>query len=471
MRPFSLPPTLLVLLMSVSLSACALNPFGRGGDEEAVATAAAAEEELEEDDGRIPVLALEQELEPNPRFYGQTLAIPPAFANAAWSQPGGEGDHAMHHLSAPETLTRAWQAKIGVGGKRRAPLTAPPIVAERKAFTLDAEARVTAFDTSDGTELWQTALTPDVRQDTGRRFFRYKKPNASEIGFGGGVAFDDGLVFMATGFGFAAALDADSGEKVWQVDLPAPVRNPPTAVNGKLFLLTISNQIVCLDQNSGETLWTYESFEETARFLASGSPAVDGDVVIAPFSSGEVVALDGATGRLLWTATVARSSRFNALSNLNDIAGSPVIDRGAVFAVSHSGQFGAIDGRTGRVVWEIGLAGLHMPWISGDYIFVVSVEGDLIALARQDGAVVWRRELPAYENPKKQKKPITWAGPLLAGENLILVSSSGEMLQVSPQDGETVSTYKLGSGTVIPPIVADGTVYVINDKGRLEAWR
>ncbi|MEM9989993.1 MAG: PQQ-binding-like beta-propeller repeat protein, partial [Pseudomonadota bacterium] len=240
---------------------------------------------------------------------------------------------------------------------------------------------------------------------------------------------------------------------------------------GKVFEVTTANQIVALSQETGQTLWSHESFEENARFLSNGSPAVQAGVVIAPFSSGEVVALDEGTGRLLWTATIARSTRMNALSNLNDIAGSPAIDRGAVFAVSHSGPMTAIDARTGQVVWEVPIGGLNMPWVSGEYIFVISVDGQLVALSRQDGAVVWTQELPSYENMKKKKNPITWTGPVLAGNHLILASSQGRLVQISPEDGIIVNEHKLEAPTTIPPVVAQGTVFVINEKARLEAWR
>mgnify|MGYP001793421461 CR=1 FL=1 len=450
------------------VSACSTNPVTRIFDRNGGETAEVPESP---DDGRIAAVALEQSLEPDPRFDGMFISVPPAFANTDWSQPGGEPDHVMHHLSGPETFRFAWSSAIGDGGDKRSPLVAPPVVADGRVFTLDAEAKVSAFRVDNGNRLWDEAVAPDIR-DGRRRFWRIGGGiNPAQIGFGGGVAVDGDQVFMVNGFAQAAAFNVETGEMQWEAQLSAPVRNPPTAVNGKIYVITTSNQVVALDQTSGETVWTHESFEENARFLSTGSVAVDGDIVVVPFSSGEVVALDVDTGRVLWTATVARSSRMNGLSELNDIAGSPVVDRGAVFAVSHSGQLSAIDGRTGRLAWEKPISGLNMPWVAGDYLFVMSTEAELIALSREDGGVVWKRELDAYENMKKRKNRITWSGPILAGEQLIVTSSAGRMLQLSPQDGSTANEYKLKSGTTIPPVIADGTVFIINDKARLEAWR
>ena len=458
---------------SLALAACESNPIGDavsgvlGRDD-----AEAAPEETEADDGRIAVLATEDALTPDLRFVGQAISVPPAFANADWTQPGGEADHAMHNLAAPTDLSLAWQAEVGAGGDARSPLTAPPIVVGDTVYAMDNEARVTAFDAETGNERWSTALTPEVQED--RRFYeigRFGRTNPGELGFGGGIAFDQGRVFMVTGFGTAAAFDAASGEVMWQADLPAPVRNPPTAAAGRVFAITTGNQALALDQATGETVWTYESFEETARLLSSASPAVEGGTVVVPFSSGEVVALQAENGRLLWSATVSRSSRMNAMADLNDIAGSPVLDRGAVFAVSHSGQISAIDLRTGREVWEVPVGGLNTPWVAGDTLFMVTTSGELVALSRQEGAVRWVRQLDAYAKPDKRKDPITWSGPVLAGGNLVLTSSKGGLLLASPQDGSTVAQVSAKRGGTLPPVVAGGTVYVLDAEGRLNAYR
>ncbi|MEM9988086.1 MAG: hypothetical protein AAF723_01095, partial [Pseudomonadota bacterium] len=185
-RPFPSFLHLLTLLgISMSLIACSSNPMGRifdrDGDEEEV-----VEEEAQDD--RVSVLALQQALTPNPRFIGQTLEVPPAFANNQWAQPGGEADHVMHHLSLAENLDRAWQARIGKGGQKRSPLTAPPVIADGRAYTVDTEAKVSAFDALSGDLLWQADLTPDLTDGPERKFWQIRRGlTASEIGFGGGV--------------------------------------------------------------------------------------------------------------------------------------------------------------------------------------------------------------------------------------------------------------------------------------------
>lgn len=457
-----------LLLGASALSGCESIPFIGGKNDEAKEVA-----EGEEQDNRVAALPIDEALIPDIRFMGQPLAIPPAYANASWTQPGGEADHTMHHLAAPERLARRWRTEIGVGGTDRSPLTAPPVAADGRVFAIDNEARVTAFDADTGESVWSTALTPE-REAEKRKFYQIgpfgRGTKMAELGFGGGVALDGGKVFMVSGFGTAAALDQETGEVLWTATLSAPVRNPPTAANGKVFAITVGNQAVALDQETGEIAWTFESFEEAARFLSSASPAVAGGTVVVPFSSGEVIALQSDNGRLLWSTTVSRSTRMNAMADLNDIAGSPVIDRGAVFAISHAGQMSAIDLRTGQSAWEVPIGGLNTPWVSGDALFIVTVHGELVALSRDDGAIMWNTQLPRFENEKKRKDEITWAGPILAGGNLILTSSRGGVVLASPQDGSITEQVEGKVGASIPPIVAGGQVYVLDTEGNLNAY-
>lgn len=466
--------SLLLVTLMASLAACAANPLSGVFGKRDQKAKAAAEKNIPEKANRISVLALENTLSPDEALVGKEIVLPPAYINAAWTQPGGDADHTMHHLSANLTLQPVWSTKIGAKSGKRAPLLAPPVIADGRVFVIDPKAVVSAYDSVTGSRIWETALTPDVREATGRRYFRrYNKLNPAEIGYGGGVAFDNGRVFITSGFGFVAALEAETGTLIWQEETPAPVRSAPTAVDGKVYTVTNTNEFIAFNQETGKQEWKYLSFEESARFLAATSPAANKDVVVAPFSSGEITLLNASNGRALWSQTVARSSRLTALSNLNDIAGSPIIDRGTVYAISHAGQMSAIDLRSGKVRWEAGVSGLQTPWLAGEYIFVVSVDGELVCLSKETGGVAWIQQLPRYEKAKKKQNRITWTGPIIAGGRLVLTSSRGEIILASPQNGEILERRNLGKkrGSIITPVIANEQLFILSEKGQLTAYR
>jgi len=169
--------------------------------------------------------------------------------------------------------------------------------------------------------------------------------------------------------------------------------------------------------------------------------------------------------------TLARQSRLTSLASLNDIAGSPVIDRGLVYVVSHGGRFSAIDIRSGQPVWESQIASLQMPWVAGDYIYLVSVEGELVCVSRTDGGIIWLTQLRRYKNEKKKKDRISWAGPVLAGDALLLVSTEQELVKVSPLTGEVMETKEIDGGSVVAPVVAGEKVFILTEEGKLIAMR
>ena len=470
LRKFIRPSLACIVIAALALPACSSGPLGAvagifgGGDGEKK-----KDDNTPKEEDRISILAVDERVEADPRYAGVEIELPPSYVNTSWPTPGGEADHTLHHLSAAATLETDWKADVGKA-EDRARLTAPPVVADGVLYVMDAKAKVSAFDAQTGARKWETELAPDIKEK-----FRVRdilsRTKAAQIGFGGGVTYEEGRLFVTSGFGVAVALDASTGEKIWEHKTDAPVRTPPTAYRGSLYFVTNTNNAVALDQATGEKQWDYQSFEENARILSSASPAAAGDLVVVPFSSGEVVAFLAGSGRPVWNDTLARNTQLTALSALNDIAGSPVIDRGLVYAVSHAGRLVAIDIRTGRRAWEAPIASLQMPWVAGDYIYPVSVDAELVCIAREDGAIVWVSELKRYQKPKKRKGRIAWSGPVLAGDNLILVSTDGKVVKVSPKDGTIVDTRKIDGGSVIAPIVAEERIFILTQEGKLLALK
>ena len=68
--------------------------------------------------------------------------LPPAQANASWSQPGGTPSNNLGHLSLNGDLRKIWSADAGSGSSSSGRLSAVPLVADGKVFTLDAAGRL-----------------------------------------------------------------------------------------------------------------------------------------------------------------------------------------------------------------------------------------------------------------------------------------------------------------------------------------
>jgi outer membrane protein assembly factor BamB len=427
---------------------------------------------------RISVMSAEQTVKVDPDMAKTKVVLPAPYSNSAWPEPGGYAANAMYHLKADGPLVTAWQADAGKGSDNDSRMTAPPIIANGRVFVLDAAAHVFVFNAKDGRPLWDKDLAPKGERDTilfgtvpGFGLFDEDLSIDPSKGFGGGVAFDDGKIFVSTGFGSVFALDAASGRQLWKSDLGIPIVNAPVANGGRVFVSLQDNHFFALAEKDGRTLWDHQGITESAGILESTSAAVSGDYVITPYTSGELFALRVDDGRPTWNDMLTRSGNVTALSELDDIAGRPVIDRDMVFAISHSGVMVAINLNTGDRVWSRDAGGIQTPWVAGDFVYVLTTDSLVLCLARKDGRVKWIHQLTRWQNPEDKDGLITWSGPVLVSDRLILTSSDGYAVSLSPYTGELLGKITVPDGTFIAPVVADGTLYLLTNSAQLVALR
>lgn len=439
-----------VTLAALTLGACStlqsINPFASKDDTPEATTSRT---------NRVPILGLDQTVQASDALRGVDFFIPPPAALDSWPLPGGTPEQSVEHVDAAANFVVAWKVNFGRGSGRDSHVTAPPIVADGRVYVMDGRATVSAFDVVTGRLVWHANVVPHTRRDGGD-------------GYGGGVAYADGKLYVTTGFREVLQLDAATGTVGWRTKTDAPIHAAPTVSGGRVFAVSVDDSLLTFDAATGAAGWTYQALSEPARLIGASSPAVAGDTVVAAFASGEVVALRTANGNDLWNQALSRVGRSNALSEIRDIAGRPVIYRGAVYAVSHAGSFGAIDLRTGQPRWSLPVSGISTPWAAGDVIYVISKAGEVICASRENGSVYWIRDL---NEGRERKNWALWAGPVLAGGKLIAVSNRGEAVAIDPKTGEVKSTLKLGEGSLIAPIAVAGTVFVVTDDASLIAIR
>ena len=467
------------------LSACStiggvadtINPFDK-----TEADKRAEQGEVAGENERISLLSVDDTLAMSGDITPADVVLPPVYVNADWSQPGGNIQHVMQRPAASGNLDRIWSKDVGDGSGRKGRIVASPVIAAGRIFVMDGENQVSAFDANTGAEIWDHKVTVTLKGKTreGKAgiFERITDPfNAGDSGgkdkeaVGGGIAAADGKIFVSSGLGVVEALDAQTGASVWRKRLTTPMHSSPTVSNGRLFVVSDDNELFALNSATGEVLWTYQGIIESARMLTSPSPAVVDDVVIAPFASGELVALRVQNGVVLWQDALSSAGRQTPLSSLNDIASGPVVADGYVIATAQSGIMSAFDLRNGQRIWSQPAGSLGYPWVAGDFVYTVTTGGEVVCMSKTSGSVVWIRQLQAFKNEKKRKARIAWSGPIMVGERLLTISSRGLAVEINPYNGEIIREVKMGDPVFVAPIIANETVYVLNDKAKLTALR
>lgn len=404
---------------------------------------------------RIPILTSESGIEVDPSLADVDIVLPAPEANAEWSQPGGNAAKSMGHLALANAPQKVWSASIAGGGKK-ARLASAPVVSNGRLYVIGTDARVRAFDAGNGSPIWSVDLD--------------SKGNGGAL-FGGGVSAEGDRIYVTNGVGDVAALNATDGSTVWKKRPGGPLRGAPTISSGNIYVMSQDNQIFAINATNGELIWTESGTLEVTGVFGVAAPAAAQGTVVAGYSSGELSAYRYENGRGLWGDALSRTSISTSVASLSDIDADPVIDRGRVYAVGQGGRMASYELVTGQRLWEINAAGISTPWIAGEWLFVVTDEAKLLCVARATGRIRWVSQLERYGNAKKKQDPISWTGPVLAGGRLILVSSEGDLVYANPVDGSVLTTQELGSGISLSPVVANNMLYILDDDGRLTAYR
>jgi outer membrane protein assembly factor BamB len=401
---------------------------------------------------RIDVLSDSADIKSDESLADIPVAAPEPKINENWRQAGG-GPQGMTGNLQVSGLKNHDRTRIGDGNGWDQPLYSLPVIDSGVVYAMDSKGYITAHDAA--------------HIDT------IKWTNKSAVGedeldlLGGGLAFDNGHLYVTTGRGKVFAINAADGKEIWKQNIGVPLRAAPKAANGKIYALSVDNQLFALDAEKGTQIWSHRGINENAGFLAAISPAISESLVIAPYSSGEIHGLDSTTGQDLWNDSLLKPHHTSATASFSGIGGNPIIKDDVVYVAGSSGFIAAFSLTLGRRIWEQDISSLNTPWIAGDFLYMISTSNQLVCLYRNDGRIKWVKQLQSYEDEKKHKNPYFWRGPVMASGNLLVAGLHGEMLVLSAKDGSTISTIDIPEYIADAPIIADGKLYLLTKDARL----
>ena len=386
------------------------------------------------------------------------LDLPAPRVNAAWAQsPASPMSRPAHPDLAAQPSLR-WSVNIGAGDGRRGRITADPVVADGRVFTLDSKALVSAVSTS-GRVDWTRDLTPP--NDSGN--------DAS----GGGLAYDDGQLFVSSGFGLLTALDAATGEVIWQQNLRASGTGSPSVAGDLVYVVSGDEVAWAVERDTGRIRWQLSATPDLQNFMGAPAPALSEKYVVFAFGAGEVQGAFRKGGLRRWDAQLAGDRDGFSTGLVGDITGGPVIDGERIYVGNHAGRTVALSLGNGERIWTAPEGPLNPIWPAGNSIFLVSDRNELLRLSSEDGSRIWGRALPFFtkDKPKRQAEIFAHHGPILAGGRLVTVSNDGLMRFFNPTDGTPLGQVQMPGGATTNPVVANGTLYVVTASGQLLAFR
>lgn len=400
-------------------------------------------------------IALRQATPTDRRAEREVVTVPATRRVEAWTQAGGSPQRSAGNLEGSISLQRVWSASIGAGSGSESRIAASPVAGGGRVFALDASTEVMALSTS-GDRLWRADLTPE--DEDGRD------------GFGGGLALSGDTLVAATGFGEVIGLNATDGSEKWRLAIGAPVRSAPAIADGRVVVVSGDGQLVAADLDTGGELWRVFGLEGGAAMLGGAGPAISGEVVAAPFTSGDLGIFRAADGRRGWTEPLGGGRLGTAMSLITDLSASPVMADGVIYAGAVAGRVAALDVPTGRRIWSRDIGAYNSVLVAGA-AFIVSADARVLALEPASGDTIWETALPRFEDEEDREDAIAYGGPIMVGGKLFVVSSDRRIYRLDGATGAIETSAGLPGETTIPPIFAEGRLYVLDDDGDLHAYQ
>jgi outer membrane protein assembly factor BamB len=407
---------------------------------------------------RISVLPERTVMTADAAAFDQGAGLPPVVNMAIAATVGLNFGHSGGHLQFKGSMKRKWSASIGGKGSALVDL-APPVVGDGRVYTVAPTGIVSAFDITNGKTIWSVSV--ETLDDD------------PYPGVGGGIAVSPEGIVVHSGGRNMALLDAADGTTKWSVTHDLPLRGGPTLIEDRAVIATdLDGNLLVYFLSNGELVWDRVGVTSDTIMFGTPSPAYANGGLVVAGARGEVTYFDADNGEMLWTDSIAAFNPRTPVEGIGDIRAHPVHDGGLVFVISQSGRIGAFSGRTGMLVWDQAIGGIEMPWLAGDTLFVMGLDGRLYALRRADGAVRWVAELPGALAPDivVSETPPRFVGPVVAGNKVMVISKSGQIFFFDPDTGAQTSSKSLGFAVVTTPQVAAGKMFVLGSNGTLHAF-
>lgn len=382
------------------------------------------------------------------------LRLPSVSVNSSWTQRNGSKSHYLKHPALSDMPRKIWSAKIGVGNKKRLRISAEPIVAENHIFTLDADANITAFNNS-GKKVWSLKLNKSPKDKVS----------------GGGLAYSTGMIAATIGTGEVILINASSGEVKWRHSVLGTISAPPAFDGKKVIVMTGGNQAVALEASNGRIAWQQSSNTTGTGILGVGTPAISGNIVILPYSSGEVQGIFLDNGLQIWSHIMSGKRTGSAASYVKAVSGDPVVFNDVVYVGTSSGRLAAINITSGRPNWTIQEGIMGPAWLSGNALFLITDQQSLKRLDRKNGSEVWSVSLPIYKNAKRETGKFSHFSPVLAGKRIYVAGTDGLIRVFDPTTGSLINSIAIKGKAASQVAVANEKMYVLSGSGKLIAFQ
>jgi len=399
---------------------------------------------------RISVLSYSSDLLISTELDSKKIILSQAREVNYWSQSGQNPQNNLSHIYSDLKFEN--KKKI-LKDSNSATNTIQPIYFEGNLCNVSTKGFLRCLDTNTEEILFEVDLKTEFEKNY-------------DIIRGGLAYFDDQIV-LADGYGQVKVFSGIDGSIIWENNINLPILSAPIIYRGYIYFITLNNKIYAMDFTTGEVKWSFQTIFDDKKSLFTGVPAAIDNIIIAPFSNGEIIAFIYDTGSILWSENV---SKVSSLSNfdIKDIAANPVISDDKIYTLSNNGKLVATNMINGSLAWSLEISGTNSPSISNMQLYVIDNESRLFCINKMSGEIYWITQLEENKNGKKSGKSNDWKGPYLINGLLYTLSTHGELLSISPITSEILSSKNIKiTGISIDPVILSKNIFIIDNNSNI----
>jgi outer membrane protein assembly factor BamB len=272
---------------------------------------------------------------------------------------------------------------------------AAPVVRDGTVYIGAWDGIVYALDAATGNCLWEF------------------ETNASIIG---GLVLTNGSLFAASTDGNLYALDPATGSEKERAHA-GDVWSRPALADDVLFVADVNGKLRAFDTETLEEVWN-EPFSVSAGLLTD-PVLLNGTIVVGGIGQ-TLYGVDATTGNEKWSFDGATSWFW----------GRPLVDGDTVYATNLDSRVFAIDAATGERRWQFdALASIRSGVVvSSGVVIAADDKGNVYGIDPESGNQVWN-------GPTEIDKKVLADPYVLADGSVMIVTTGGDTFTVSPEDG------------------------------------
>ncbi len=244
----------------------------------------------------------------------------------------------------------------------------------------------------------------------------------------------------------------------------------PAVEGDTLFVADASGEVMALERFTGKILWR----KDLERPVSGGVGAGYGQVLLGTLQ-GEVIALDSANGNELWRSRVSSEVLAPPASNGDVVVVQTQDDRLIALEASSGSQRWAYDNTPAVLT----LRGTSSPLVTNQLAIAGLSSGKVLALETRRGLPIWEQRVAVPSGRSELERVVDIDGGLtLSGGTLYVVTFQGNVAALDLQTGRplwqrqasSTGSVALGYGSVYVTL-AEGAVEGIDERSASALWK